>query len=142
MTIIFFSRWFKRTSVHSITVRCLVSLVLVPAHHLLQLPVLRFPETVPDSQSSQRVSQTPLYVLPPVPRFDAPPTHHDHVPEEAPSSSDGARRDSSRFAGVAECSLCYVHRRGPSRSARQRRFTSPRPRPTGRNFVVHYIFIV
>uniref|UniRef100_A0A0D3CI63 Uncharacterized protein n=1 Tax=Brassica oleracea var. oleracea TaxID=109376 RepID=A0A0D3CI63_BRAOL len=55
-------------------------------------PSSSFPETVPDSQSSQRVSQSPpfgappvpLYVPPLVPRFDAPPAHHDHVPEEAP----------------------------------------------------------
>uniref|UniRef100_A0A0D3AQJ0 Uncharacterized protein n=2 Tax=Brassica oleracea var. oleracea TaxID=109376 RepID=A0A0D3AQJ0_BRAOL len=55
-------------------------------------PGSSFPETVPDSQSSQRVSQSPLfgappvppYFLPPVPRFDAPPAHYDHVPEEAP----------------------------------------------------------
>ena len=55
-------------------------------------PSSSIPETVPDSQSSQRVSQSPpfgappvpLYVPPPVPRFDAPPAHHDHVPEEAP----------------------------------------------------------
>uniref|UniRef100_A0A0D3ATH2 Uncharacterized protein n=1 Tax=Brassica oleracea var. oleracea TaxID=109376 RepID=A0A0D3ATH2_BRAOL len=30
------------------------------------------------------VSQTPPYVPPPVPLFDTPPAHHDHVPEEAP----------------------------------------------------------
>ena len=43
MTINFFSRLFEGTrSVHSIRVRCLVSLVLVQTHHLLQLPVLRF----------------------------------------------------------------------------------------------------
>ena len=47
-------------------------------------PSSSFPETVPDSQSSQRVYQTPPYVLPPVPRFDAPSTHHDHVLEEVP----------------------------------------------------------
>ena len=47
-------------------------------------PSSSFPETVHDSQSSQRVSQTPPYVPPPVPRFDAPPAHHDHVPEETP----------------------------------------------------------
>ena len=54
-------------------------------------PSSSVPETVLDSQSSQRVSQlppfgalpVPLYVAPPVPRFDAPPGHHDHVPEEA-----------------------------------------------------------
>ncbi|KAF8080431.1 hypothetical protein N665_0945s0007 [Sinapis alba] len=38
------------------------------------------PEIIPDSQASQRVvSQSPL-----VPQFDAPPAHHDHVPEDAP----------------------------------------------------------
>ena len=55
-------------------------------------PSSSFPETVPDSQSSQRVSQSPLFGAPPVPpyvpplvpRFDMPPVHHDHVPEEAP----------------------------------------------------------
>ena len=55
-------------------------------------PISSFLETVPDSQSSQRVSQTPPfgappvppYVPPPVPRFDAPSAHHNHVPEEAP----------------------------------------------------------
>ena len=63
-------------------------------------PDSSFPETVPDSQSYQWVSQSPSfgaplvppyvpppvppYVPPPVPRFDTPPTHHDHVPEEAP----------------------------------------------------------
>uniref|UniRef100_A0A0D3CF64 Uncharacterized protein n=1 Tax=Brassica oleracea var. oleracea TaxID=109376 RepID=A0A0D3CF64_BRAOL len=51
-------------------------------------PSSSFLETVPDSQSSQRIAQTPPFgappVPPPVPRFDAPPPHHDHVPEEAP----------------------------------------------------------
>ncbi|KAL0667681.1 hypothetical protein Bca4012_030385 [Brassica carinata] len=44
-------------------------------------PSSLFPETVSDSQSSQKVSQTPPFG---VPLFDAPPAHHDHVPEEAP----------------------------------------------------------
>ena len=57
-------------------------MVVVHAYHLLQLPVL--PDTVPDSQSSQRVSQSPPFVVPLVPPFAAPPVHHDHVPEEVP----------------------------------------------------------
>uniref|UniRef100_A0A0D3BHW5 Uncharacterized protein n=1 Tax=Brassica oleracea var. oleracea TaxID=109376 RepID=A0A0D3BHW5_BRAOL len=51
-------------------------------------PSSSFPEIVPDSQSFQRVSQTTPFsappVQPPVPRFDVPPPHHDHVSEEAP----------------------------------------------------------
>uniref|UniRef100_A0A0D3CFH7 Uncharacterized protein n=1 Tax=Brassica oleracea var. oleracea TaxID=109376 RepID=A0A0D3CFH7_BRAOL len=69
-------------------------------------PSSSVPETVPESQSSQRVSQSPPFGAQPVP--------------PGGTSSDGGR-DSSQFAGAAECSLCYVHRRGPSRSARQRR---------------------
>ena len=42
MTINHFFRWFERTSLHRITERCLVSLVAVQAHHLLQLLILRF----------------------------------------------------------------------------------------------------
>ena len=40
-------------------------------------PSSSFPEFVPDSQA-------PPYVPPPVPRFDAPSAHHDHVPEQVP----------------------------------------------------------
>ncbi|XP_009147870.1 uncharacterized protein LOC103871377 [Brassica rapa] len=57
-------------------------MVVVHAYHLLQLPVL--PDTVPDSQSSQRVSQSPPFVVPLVPPFASPHVHHDHVPEEVP----------------------------------------------------------
>uniref|UniRef100_A0A0D3D7M8 Uncharacterized protein n=1 Tax=Brassica oleracea var. oleracea TaxID=109376 RepID=A0A0D3D7M8_BRAOL len=93
-------------------------------------PSSSVPETVPDSQSSPRVSQSPPFGAPPVPPYVAPPVPRFDVP-----SSDGGW-DSSRFESAAECSLCYVHCRGSSRSARQRRFTSLRPRPTGRNFVM------
>uniref|UniRef100_A0A0D3CJE0 Uncharacterized protein n=1 Tax=Brassica oleracea var. oleracea TaxID=109376 RepID=A0A0D3CJE0_BRAOL len=146
------------------------------------------PETVPETQSSQRVSRLPPSGAPSVPRFVAPPSPHAHVPEVppdvpppmappmsagircttvsscscprevppdvpppmAPPMSAGIRcttvsscscprgasscafsdvgRDSSRFDGAAECSLLAVHCRGPSRSARQRRFISHRPR--------------
>ena len=40
-------------------------------------PSSSFPKFVPDSQA-------PPYVPPPVPRFDAPSAHHDHVPEQVP----------------------------------------------------------
>ena len=43
----FFFRWLERTRKHRITERCLVSLVVVQAHHLLQLPVLRFQRLSP-----------------------------------------------------------------------------------------------
>ncbi|WZZ86421.1 hypothetical protein YC2023_115000 [Brassica napus] len=42
------------------------------------------PETVIETQSSQRVSRSPPSGAPPVPRFVAPPAPHDHVPEVPP----------------------------------------------------------
>ena len=99
------------------------------------------PETVPKTQSSQRVSRSPPSGAPSVPRFIAPPAPHAHVLEVPPPVPPPMPAgDSSRFEGAAECSLDAVHCRRPSRSARQKRFISPRPRPTGRNFVVRYIF--
>ncbi|KAL0854271.1 hypothetical protein Bca101_059423 [Brassica carinata] len=57
-------------------------------------PDFLIPETVPDSQSSQRVFQSSPSGAPPVPRFDAPPAHHDHIPEEvAPSMAAGIHPD-------------------------------------------------
>uniref|UniRef100_A0A0D3BL01 Uncharacterized protein n=1 Tax=Brassica oleracea var. oleracea TaxID=109376 RepID=A0A0D3BL01_BRAOL len=38
------------------------------------------PETVPENQSSQRVSRSPPSGAPSDPRFVAPPPPHDHVP--------------------------------------------------------------
>ena len=38
------------------------------------------PETVPETQSSQRVSRSPPSGAPSAPRFVAPPPPHDHVP--------------------------------------------------------------
>uniref|UniRef100_A0A0D2ZWB9 Uncharacterized protein n=1 Tax=Brassica oleracea var. oleracea TaxID=109376 RepID=A0A0D2ZWB9_BRAOL len=42
------------------------------------------PETVPETQSSQRVSQSPPSGAPSVPRFVAPPAPHSHVLEVSP----------------------------------------------------------
>uniref|UniRef100_A0A0D3E917 Uncharacterized protein n=1 Tax=Brassica oleracea var. oleracea TaxID=109376 RepID=A0A0D3E917_BRAOL len=42
------------------------------------------PETVPETQSSQRVSRSPPSGAPSVPRFVSPPAPHAHVPEVPP----------------------------------------------------------
>ena len=117
------------------------------AHHLLQLPVLCFRRPSP-TLSLLRESLSRLLLV--HHRFLHMFHHrflglmrHPHI------MIMFQRRHLLRWR-PGFIPICWCRRvvhmlctpRVPSRSARQRRFTSLRPRPTGRNFLVRYIFIV
>ena len=135
--IIFFFRWLERTSLLLITETCSVCLQL-------NRRIIFFSSRFFGSGYCPRLSAF-LESLP-VTSFCCTTgssvccTTHTSRSCSRGGASCSCGRDSSQFSGDAECSLCYVHCQGLSRSARQRRFTSLRPRPTGKYFLVHYIF--
>ena len=99
------------------------------------------PETVPETQSSQRVSRLPFSGAPSVPRIVAPPVPHAHVPKVPPLMAPPMPAMINPDLMMPPSSPYSQYTFEDLLAQPQRRFISPRPRPIRRNFVLSYIFL-